>query len=838
MRTALYVSRAVWRQFWRIALIVALIGGLLGAVALGALAGARRTDSAYGRYLRSVNASDVLVDIPGPLLPVIRNVEHEPGTLSAAAWIGLNAQPVIDGKIDDSFLTDAISGSLDGEFYRQDKMTVLSGHLPPASATNELVLTPSAAAAFHPALAVGDHMTWQFYRSPLQANGLPANAQPRPAQRVTFLVAAIAEVPPALADQFDETPTAILPPAGTARFLNGEWSFAWVAMRLHDGDAGVPVLRRQLASLAADLDRQYYSPLGVSFTIRRLAIVKHEAQQAIEPQALALAVLGGLAALSMLVLMAQGWAQLLARSASDAPALRAMGASRAEAAAAAAGWAAVALLGALFFSVAGAIAVSPLAPVGPVRRYDPVRGAQADWLVLGIGGAVLLVLLTAILAWLAWRAVRQERELPAPRRLAVVTVASRAGLPATAITGLRHALERGSGRLRAPVRATLTGSTVAVTALVAALVFGASLTGLVAHPGEYGWDWNVLIQSQGGWGQFPPATIDDLVSHQSGVTGWSEFGFAQVTIRRAEVPVMGMIQHSGAVEPPTTSGRPLNAGAAGLNQIALGRLTMRQLGLHIGDKVRIGDDKHPLTVVGTVTLPSFGVVLTDHVSLGRGALMDEPTLLKVLGFPTLSQAEREASDPDAGGAVSSPAYPSTVAIDVSSPADARAIAARIIKAEPDDNPGGMYELGPQLGAPVANASQMGSLPLTLAASVAAAALLALALAILASVRQRRRELALLKALGLRARQVRAVIGWQTSIILVIAVVVGMPLGIAAGRWAWTSFANSIGVVPSPVVPPASLVAGVLALFVAGNLLAAVPARMAARIAPATTFRTE
>ena len=122
--------------------------------------------------------------------------------------------------------------------------------------------------------------------------------------------------------------------------------------------------------------------------------------------------------------------------------------------------------------------------------------------------------------------------------------------------------------------------------------------------------------------------------------------------------------------------------------------------------------------------------------------------------------------------------------------------------------------------------------------MAAAALLALALAILASVRQRRRELALLKALGLRARQVRAVVAWQTGTILVIAVVVGVPLGIAAGRWAWTSFANSIGVVPSPVVPVPSLVAGVLALFVAGNLLAAVPARMAARIAPATTLRTE
>ena len=46
--------------------VVALICGLLGTVALGALAGARRTDTAYGRYLHAINSSDVFVNVPGP----------------------------------------------------------------------------------------------------------------------------------------------------------------------------------------------------------------------------------------------------------------------------------------------------------------------------------------------------------------------------------------------------------------------------------------------------------------------------------------------------------------------------------------------------------------------------------------------------------------------------------------------------------------------------------------------------------------------------------------------------------------------------------------------------
>jgi ABC-type antimicrobial peptide transport system permease subunit len=188
--------------------------------------------------------------------------------------------------------------------------------------------------------------------------------------------------------------------------------------------------------------------------------------------------------------------------------------------------------------------------------------------------------------------------------------------------------------------------------------------------------------------------------------------------------------------------------------------------------------------------------------------------------------------------VSSPSYPSAAAIDVSPRADASALASRITTANPDGTPGGTYQLGPQRGAPVLNASQMGSQPLALATGVAAAAVLALGLTVLASVRQRRRELALLKALGLRGRQLRAVVAWQTSITLVVATAVGVPLGLVAGRWAWASFANAIGVVPTPVVPQLSLVAGVAALLVAGNLLAAGPAAIAARIPPATTLRAE
>jgi predicted lysophospholipase L1 biosynthesis ABC-type transport system permease subunit len=105
-----------------------------------------------------------------------------------------------------------------------------------------------------------------------------------------------------------------------------------------------------------------------------------------------------------------------------------------------------------------------------------------------------------------------------------------------------------------------------------------------------------------------------------------------------------------------------------------------------------------------------------------------------------------------------------------------------------------------LGAAILNAAQMGSQPLALALALAAAAVLSLARALLASVRQRRRQTALLKTLGLTRRQVREVIAWQASVILLAAALAGIPLGAAAGHWAWTSFAASLGVVPVTVIP--------------------------------------
>jgi len=836
MRAAFYWWRATRRGTWRSALAVALIAGLLGAVALGALAGARRTASAYGRYLAASRASDAFVNIPGavpgiPLTEPMTLISRLPGVAASAGYIGLAANPVVRGRVDDSFQTHALTGSFaDGSVtadgFGQDRLTVLAGRLPATGSTGQIALTPLIARLF--GVGVGGRVTYQFYRQN------PATFQTYPDGRHTFLVTALVEIPPVLVDQADQKEGGVLPP-GATRHLLASYEFAWVGVRLARGPAGIPQLQQRLAVLATSVERQVLRRThqrlpGLVFNIARSDIIQDEVQQAIRPQAIALAVFGVIAALAMLVLVGQGLAQLLGRPRPDIAAARALGATRAQTALAVGLPGGVAVVAGMILAVAGAVALSPLAPVGPVRQFDSARGAEADGVVLGAGAAALTVVLLGLLAVMAVRASAPRPASGDPHPSAIARAVARSGLRPTAVVGSRNALEPGSGARAVPAWSTLLGSIAAVTAVTAVAVFGTSLSGLITHPVRYGWNWDVLLQAEGGYGNWAPAVMSGLVDRQPAVAAWSSFAFSQVPIDNAVVPVLGLERDRGSVEPPTTGGRPLS----GDDQIELGALTLRQLGKHIGDTVLVGARpyRRSFTIVGTVTLPSFGVALTDHVSLGRGAMLSERALLAVEGTP-------EANARSPGNA--SQALPSAVAIDLvpgTSAAQRARLVRQITSANPDGTPGGTYEMGGHLANAVVNAAKMGDQPLALATGLAAAAVGSLALTVLASVRRRRRDYALLKALGMTRGQVRAIVAWQTSIILTVAAIIGGPLGVAVGRWSWIGFANSLGVVPVTDIPLIALLLGFAVLLLAGNLLAAGPARIAARTPPAVILRTE
>lgn len=133
-----------------------------------------------------------------------------------------------------------------------------------------------------------------------------------------------------------------------------------------------------------------------------------------------------------------------------------------------------------------------------------------------------------------------------------------------------------------------------------------------------------------------------------------------------------------------------------------------------------------------------------------------------------------------------------------------------------------YEVRRVLGAAVANAGQMSGQPLTLAIVFAAVTLVSLSAIVVMSARRRRRELAVFRTLGLTRNQVRAVLGWHSATILVVAGVIGLPLGITVGRWLWSSFVTSIGAVPTTEIPAIALALGFAGLVVLGTVLTALP----------------
>jgi ABC-type lipoprotein release transport system permease subunit len=146
--------------------------------------------------------------------------------------------------------------------------------------------------------------------------------------------------------------------------------------------------------------------------------------------------------------------------------------------------------------------------------------------------------------------------------------------------------------------------------------------------------------------------------------------------------------------------------------------------------------------------------------------------------------------------------------------------------------------GVQRPAEIVNYKTIGITPTLLVSGLALGAIAALALTLLASVRQRRRDLALLKTIGFVRRQLAAAVAWQATVAAVVGIAVGMPLGVIAGRWLWTLFAEQIYAVPYPTVPVLSLVLVGVGTLVLANVIAAVPARTAARTPTAFLLRSE
>ena len=565
-------------------------------------------------------------------------------------------------------------------------------------------------------------------------------------------------------------------------------------------------------------------------------------ERAIRPLAVALALFGALAGLIALAVIGQLLARQMTLDAAGYGVLSALGMTRGALLALAAARLGLVTVAGGVIAVGIAIAASPLMPIGAARLAEPQPGIGLDPAVLGIGFAAVVLLPLVVLAAPAVRAVRQARGSAATATPPATRPTARPSWLAGALTragtvtggiGTRMAFEPGHGRTAVPVRSALAGTAIAVAAVVAAAVFGTSLVGLVSSPQQYGQNWGQQLSL--GFAAVPSSYAAQFAAATPNVTGYALGDIGQLDIGGTRVAAVGVNHVHGDGYLTMLAGRP----PANADEIALGAQTMRALGVRIGQTVRArvdwatGTQARPrsaccASLVRSCCPTSAKSGLSSDTDLGNGAVVS-PTLLST-AIQTVSRLHVRARHVLQPAAVPLPAWAPTC-----QPPETALLAAAAKAGCPY---GACTVTADQRPGDIRNYAAIRDTPLMLAAVLGVLAVGTLAHVLLTGVRRRRRDLAVLKTLGFTRWEVLRTVAWEASALAAAALVVGIPLGVIAGRVGWALFANATGIASQATVNVPLVLLAIPATLLLANVIAAWPGWAAARLRPAQVLRTE
>ncbi|MDQ1449501.1 MAG: putative transport system permease protein, partial [Actinomycetota bacterium] len=483
---------------------LALLVGVAGGAVLLSAAGARRTNSSYARYLRASRASDLLVapGLPGydaalARLPDVATIVH-------AAILN----PVDNQGRPAAF---AVIGAGAGYADAVDRPKVMSGRMFRTDDPAEAVVDVRMASQSH--LRPG---------SALDLSLTPQNPGGRggTVHLALHVVGVVATRNDAVAVSTNDAFPQVLVTPALLRGLDAHYGLDYVLVRLRPGSS--PTAVAQVARSVA----QRFPAIAHEIDIANESDQAARIEQAIRPQAAALAIFAFLAALAALVVVGQVATRELLASSLEHSALRAIGTTRAQLFAIMLLRIAIAALLGAGIAISLAIVASPLVLFGPARISEPHPGIAADWTVLGAGAVCIVVLLVLRVAWSAWRlttatpyATRSGPRAGRVRTSRVAREAAQLGAPVTVAMGVRLALEPGRGRTAVPVRSALAGGVIAVAAVAAAVTFGSNLVHLVQTPRLYGQTWDVAIDAQ--FASPPTPVYVHLIAKHPGVDRWS-----------------------------------------------------------------------------------------------------------------------------------------------------------------------------------------------------------------------------------------------------------------------------------------------------------------------------
>jgi ABC-type lipoprotein release transport system permease subunit len=366
------------------------------------------------------------------------------------------------------------------------------------------------------------------------------------------------------------------------------------------------------------------------------------------------------------------------------------------------------------------------------------------------------------------------------------------GVSATATTGIRFAFTRGTGERGSPP-AIVVGVGAIVAGLIGATVFGASLNHLVDDPPSYGSNFDYTMGDNGG------ITIDPVVVEafeaSAEVNALTLYAVDDLRVGSKTVQVLGMQQKRGDGAPRITEGRL----PASENEVAFGLVTARSLSLAVGDTVTLAgsSSSEELHVTGIAVITGFGA----NEGMGDGALMTLPGLQRL----------------------SKDILPSTLTVKVSS--KERAVLERIVGSLGDrvalDQIGRAGGYRPTV---IDNVDRVRSIPFVLAALLGALAILSVVHVMITARRRRRRDFAVLHALGAEEGWVRRAVHWQATAFTIVLLALAVPAGVVVGRLVFTAFAESMGAVTASSTPFALIAVSMVAFLALANVTVSLPYR--------------
>ena len=463
--------------------------------------------------------------------------------------------------------------------------------------------------------------------------------------------------------------------------------------------------------------------------------------------------------------------------------------------------------------IAGAAAVPIVAwtlsgvfPRGLARRAEAEPGLRFDTTVIVAATAITLAVTLVLLALMARLRTRHDGST-ASRKPTATRVLSR---PAASLGVSFAADPAGSGRSRLGSWATVAAIALGVAAVLSVATLHSSRANLMSSPRLYGAAAELAYQSNGSFGI---ADVVEQVVATPGVEALTrqllinDDTMPAVGTRNAEVEPEALETILGGALPPVSAGRH----PEGPNEVALGTATADDLGVSVGDSVSVAsiDGSATLTLDVTGTVVSWGDEDATHAF--------------VVALPTLQALLCP------GTALDSCNLSTDLFADVTDGAVGEAARAALHEA-------GFEAMRPP--ASVARLSEIGAVPSYLAGFVCLLAAAALLHQLMITLRRRRGDLAIARALGLPARRAAGALTWQALLTVIAGVVVGAAAGAVVGPMVWRFIAGGLGVQVVTRFPPLAIPIALAVGMGVAVVVSLGPRVRAARLPLAATLRAE